>query len=89
MTEQPGVWIPSTLVDLDSAVMAPLPSSGELTKKPSEYFKTNVFVAASFVAPFEVEAAVGDWWWTNLMWAGTTHILKALGAIAKTSMRRR
>ena len=68
MTEQPGVWIPSTLVDLDSAVMAPLPSSGELTKKPSEYFKTNVFVAASFVAPFEVEAAVGDWWWTNLMW---------------------
>lgn len=68
MTEQPGVWIPSTLVDLDSAAMAPLPSNGELTKMPSEYFRTNVFVAASFVAPFEVEAAARDWWWTNIMW---------------------
>ena len=68
MTEQPGVWVPSTLVEIDSAALAPLPSNGELTKAPSEYFKANVFVGASFISPFEVEAAVKDWWWTNIFW---------------------
>ncbi len=69
MTEQPGVWIPASLNELDSAARAPLPlANGELSKKPSDYFKTNVFVGASFIAPFEVEAAVGDWWWTNIFW---------------------
>ncbi len=69
MTEQPGVWIPSTLADLDSAVQAPLPlTNGDLSRAPSEYFRANVFVGASFAAPFEVEAAVQDWWWTNIFW---------------------
>ena len=26
------------------------------------------FLGASFIAPFEVEAAVGDWWWTNIFY---------------------
>ncbi len=69
MTEQPGVWIPAALVELDSAALAPLPlSNAELSRPPSEYFKQNVFVGASFIAPFEVEAAVEDWWWTNIFW---------------------
>ena len=69
MTEQPGVWIPSALVELDSAALAPLPlTNGDLPRAPSEYFKSNVFVGASFIAPFEVEAAVEDWWWTNIFW---------------------
>ena len=69
MTEQPGVWIPAALVELDTAALAPLPlANSELSKAPSEYFKSNVFVGASFIAPFEVEAAVDDWWWTNIFW---------------------
>lgn len=69
MTEQPGVWIPPALAELDTAAMAPLPlANSELSKAPSEYFKSNVFVGASFIAPFEVEAAVDDWWWTNIFW---------------------
>ena len=69
MTEQPGVWIPAALVELDTAALASLPlANSELSKAPSEYFKSNVFVGASFIAPFEVEAAVDDWWWTNIFW---------------------
>ncbi|MDE0236947.1 MAG: amidohydrolase family protein [bacterium] len=69
MTEQPGVWIPAALVELDTAALAPLPlANSELSKAPSEYFKSNVFLGASFIAPFEVEAAVDDWWWTNIFW---------------------
>lgn len=69
MTEQPGVWMPAALIELDSAAMAPLPlTNGKLSKTPSEYFRSNVFVGASFIAPFEVEAAAGDWWWTNICW---------------------
>jgi predicted TIM-barrel fold metal-dependent hydrolase len=67
MTEQPGVWIPYMLTELDSAVLG-MPVAIDLPKPPSEYFKTNVFVGTSFIAPFEAQAAVDDWWWTNIFW---------------------
>jgi predicted TIM-barrel fold metal-dependent hydrolase len=68
MTEQPGVWIPYMLSEMDSAALAVAGLEGRMRKPPSEYFKTNVFVGASFMAPFEARAAVEDGSWTNLFW---------------------
>jgi predicted TIM-barrel fold metal-dependent hydrolase len=68
MTEQPGVWIPYMLSEMDSAALAVEGVEGKMRQLPSEYFKTNVFVGASFMAPFEAQAAVEDGTWTNLFW---------------------
>jgi predicted TIM-barrel fold metal-dependent hydrolase len=70
MTEQPGVWVPQLLTDMDSAVMSLPQRLGDvpLPRLPSEYFMTNVFVGASFIAPFEAESAVREGYWTNLFW---------------------
>jgi predicted TIM-barrel fold metal-dependent hydrolase len=68
MTEQPGVWIPYMLSEMDSAWLGH-PTRGEpLRKAPSEYFRSNVFVGASFMAPFEARAAIDDGSWRNLFW---------------------
>jgi predicted TIM-barrel fold metal-dependent hydrolase len=67
MTEQPGLWIPYMLTEMDSAALAHA-SQHSLPKRPSEYFMTNVFVGASFMAPFEARAAIEDGSWTNLFW---------------------
>jgi predicted TIM-barrel fold metal-dependent hydrolase len=69
MTEQPGVWVGALLSEMDSAVLSvPYRQGGPLPKPPSEYFTSNVFVGASFMSPFEAEAAVREGYWTNLFW---------------------
>jgi predicted TIM-barrel fold metal-dependent hydrolase len=69
MTEQPGTWIPQLLTEMDSATLAhPARDGKPLPKLPSEYFATNVFVGASFMAPFEAEAALADGTWRNMFW---------------------
>lgn len=69
MTEQPGIWVPAMLAEMDSAVLG---SFGDrwtpLAKRPSEYFMNNVFVGASFIAPFEVADAVEHGYSANLFW---------------------
>ena len=50
MTEQPGVWIPYMLSEMDSAVLGARTLGVQLAKKPSEYFRANVFVGASFIS---------------------------------------
>jgi predicted TIM-barrel fold metal-dependent hydrolase len=69
MTEQPGVWVPAMLAEMDSAVLGMPPVRWTpLPKSPSEYFTSNVFVGASFIAPFEVRDAIEHGYWTNLFW---------------------
>ena len=68
MTEQPGVWIPYMLSEMDSAVLGARTLGVQLSKPPSEYFRSNVFVGASFMARFEAEAAIEDGSWPNLFW---------------------
>jgi predicted TIM-barrel fold metal-dependent hydrolase len=70
MTEQPGVWVPNLLTEMDSAVLSlPQRQGGRpLPKPPSEYFMTNIFVGASFMSPLEAESAVRDGYWANLFW---------------------
>ncbi len=68
MTEQPGVWIPYMLSEMDSAVIGARTLGVQLSKKPSEYFSSNVFVGASFMARFEAEAAIENGSWPNLFW---------------------
>ncbi len=60
--EQRGNWVPHTLEELDSTYLG-IPRNGTLpllgapvdmpTHKPSDYWHTNCFIAASFMAPFE------------------------------------
>lgn len=45
-----------------------LPTMQEVPKLPSEYIANNVFVGASFMAPFEAEAAVRDGYARNMLW---------------------
>jgi predicted TIM-barrel fold metal-dependent hydrolase len=40
----------------------------QLPRPPSEYMRENVFLGASFTAPFEAQAAVRDGFATNLLW---------------------
>ena len=37
-------------------------------RPPSEYYRSNVFLGASYVAPFEVEAAVEEGYVENILW---------------------
>ncbi len=60
--EQRGNWVPHTLEELDSTYLG-IPRNGMLpllgapvdlpSKTPSEYWRSNCFIAASFMAPFE------------------------------------
>jgi predicted TIM-barrel fold metal-dependent hydrolase len=67
--EQRVVWVPETLRLLDSVYFSDIFHNArrELSKTPSEYWRTNCFIAGSFLAPFEagMYAEVGP---ANLMW---------------------
>jgi predicted TIM-barrel fold metal-dependent hydrolase len=56
LVEQRTAWVPETLRDLDSIYLNDLfPEVREmLPRPPSEYWRSNCFVGASFLAPFEV-----------------------------------
>jgi predicted TIM-barrel fold metal-dependent hydrolase len=71
ITESPGDWWSHTMDELDSvwfsqAINTPLRE--QVPKPPSEYAMQNVFVGASFMAPFEAEHAVRDGFSTQLIW---------------------
>lgn len=103
MTEQPGLWQPQLMAEMDSIhnAITRNPSSGALIKRansnqnvaampntntrwngsaintkklpplpkpPSEYFKENVFVGASFMAHFEAVAAIENDLVGTMMW---------------------
>jgi predicted TIM-barrel fold metal-dependent hydrolase len=69
LAEQSGDWWVSTVREFDSAYH----SNGwqirdQVPRLPSDYLRDNVFIGASFMAPFEAEAAVRDGYATNVMW---------------------
>lgn len=72
ITESPGDWWPFTMNELDSTWQAQVGFNPALREQvpraPSEYCASNVFVGASFLAPFEAERAVREGYATQLMW---------------------
>jgi predicted TIM-barrel fold metal-dependent hydrolase len=69
LAEQNSDWWTATVREFDSAYV----SNGwqirhQVPKMPSDYLRNNVFIGASFMAPFEAEAAVRDGYYTNVMW---------------------
>jgi predicted TIM-barrel fold metal-dependent hydrolase len=69
MTEQPGIWVPNILTEMDSAVLSVPYRQGEpLPRPPSDYFRSNIFVGASFMSPSEAQDAVRGGYWKNMFW---------------------
>jgi len=90
MTEQPGVWWPYLLNEMDSIHLLMKEQGNDipsfdyparrvgsapfaqklptLPRRPSDYFRENVFVGASFLAHFEAEAALAEDMVSNIMW---------------------
>ena len=62
ITESPGEWWAYTMVELDSTWLSQADWNTafreQVPRRPSEYCKENVFVGASFLAPFEATTAV-------------------------------
>jgi predicted TIM-barrel fold metal-dependent hydrolase len=73
-TEQNGAWVVDMLSTLDSAYWCPLqrrlsPQIDELLPRlPSEYFRSNCFVGASFMSRHEALAALDGEYWENVAW---------------------
>lgn len=70
ITERPGAWLRTAADEMDSlyyggSISSPL---DYLPRPPSDYIRTNVFVGASFHAPFEAQAAVRDGYAANVCW---------------------
>jgi predicted TIM-barrel fold metal-dependent hydrolase len=72
ITESPGEWWPYTMVELDSTWLSQAEWNTALReqvpRKPSEYCEANVFVGASFLAPFEAKRAVAEGYSSQLLW---------------------
>ena len=71
LAEQFGDWVPATLLDMDSSYMSPHFSAAlraVVPEKPSDYFKRNCFVGASFMSRTEAEIGVEHQFVDNMMW---------------------
>jgi len=74
LTEQLGNWITDLRETLDSAYHSELAQrevpyiQDVLPRMPSEYFRDNVFVGASFMSRMEAERAISEDYWQNYLW---------------------
>jgi predicted TIM-barrel fold metal-dependent hydrolase len=72
ITESPGEWWTHTMVELDSTWLSQADWNAALReqvpRRPSEYCTSNVFVGASFLAPFEAARAVDEGYASQLLW---------------------
>jgi predicted TIM-barrel fold metal-dependent hydrolase len=69
VTEQNGDWWSATVREYDSSYFNHRYMVKEvMPKPPSEYLRENVYIGASFIARFEVEMAINDGYWTNVVW---------------------
>ena len=72
ITESPGEWWTHTMVELDSTWLSQADWNAALReqvpRRPSEYCESNVFVGASFLAPFEAARAVDEGYASQLLW---------------------
>jgi predicted TIM-barrel fold metal-dependent hydrolase len=68
-TEQNGDWWTRALAEYDSSYETHRwQLEPSLPERPSFYCRRNVFVGASFMAPFEAEAAVREGYVDNMVW---------------------
>ena len=69
LTEQGALWVPPTLLELDSAYLSQYhgETRAKLPNLPSEYWSRNCYLSGSFMAPFEaaIRHEIGL---KNLMW---------------------
>ena len=70
LTEVAGGWWAPTMAELDSVHLDACDVSGDagLTRLPSEYCATNVYIGASFMSDFEAEDAVTRGYTDNVIW---------------------
>jgi predicted TIM-barrel fold metal-dependent hydrolase len=69
LTEVAGGWWPYTMREMDSTYRDNYHALHEiLPKAPSDYCRSNVFIGASFIAPFEVEEAIRENYSHNVLW---------------------
>jgi predicted TIM-barrel fold metal-dependent hydrolase len=69
LTEQPGEWWAYTMRELDSVWLTQAGGfRDQVPRRPSEYAGTNVFIGASFLAPFEAADAVRSGYVDRVMW---------------------
>jgi predicted TIM-barrel fold metal-dependent hydrolase len=68
-TETSAGWVGQTMRELDSAwLVYQSVLEEQCPRKPSDYFASNVFLGASFPAPFETAEAMRDGFVNNVMW---------------------
>jgi predicted TIM-barrel fold metal-dependent hydrolase len=69
LTEQNGDWWSATVREYDSSYATHRWQIREqVPEPPSFYLHQNVFIGASFMAPFEAETAVREGYWRNVIW---------------------
>jgi predicted TIM-barrel fold metal-dependent hydrolase len=69
LTEQNGDWWPATVREYDSSYATHRwQIRQQVPEPPSFYLHNNVFIGASFMAPFEAETAVREGYWRNIVW---------------------
>jgi predicted TIM-barrel fold metal-dependent hydrolase len=69
ITEQNGEWWGPTIREYDSSYTNHrFMYADQVPEPPSHYLKENVFIGASFMAPFEAKRAVDEDYWENVMW---------------------
>jgi len=69
LTEQNGDWWTSTMREYDSVYATySWQFKDQMPKPPSEYCATNVYIGASYMAPFEAKMAVEQGYWSNAVW---------------------
>jgi predicted TIM-barrel fold metal-dependent hydrolase len=67
-TEQNGDWWRQAMAEFDSLYLSYPDLHKDVPKKPSEYCRENVFIGASYLAPFEAKLAVEEGYATNVCW---------------------
>jgi predicted TIM-barrel fold metal-dependent hydrolase len=69
LTEQNGDWWSASMAEYDSVYATySWQFKDQMPKPPSEYCATNVFIGASYMAPFEAKMAVEQDYYRNAMW---------------------
>jgi len=70
LTEQIGVgaWLPLTMTELDELDGLVYLGPSELSKSPSEYFRSNCYIGASFMSYIDAHSAVDNGFDRNYLW---------------------
>jgi predicted TIM-barrel fold metal-dependent hydrolase len=69
LVEQNHRWWTATVDEFESAYLShSWMVRDQMPRPPSEYLRNNVFIGASFMAPFEAEAAIAEDYIDNVMW---------------------